>query len=244
MREWSGKRYWLVGASDGLGRALAERMSRMGTHLVLSARDEEKLTALAEALPGPATVAPCDVADDASVARAAEIAGEIDGMVFVAGVYWPLSAQEWNAGQVTAMCDVNFTGCARVLGHVVPPMVARDRGHIVLTGSLSGFRGLPGAIGYAASKSGVMALAESMQCDLRRTGVDVQLINPGFIRTRLTDKNDFAMPFIMDPEPAAEIMFDFMQTDRFKRSFPELFSWVFRGSQFLPDWAYYRIFGT
>ena len=243
MREWSGRRYWLVGASEGLGRALAQRMSRAGTHLVLSARDEGRLAALAGELPGQTTLAPCDVSDDGSVQQAAEAAGEVDGVVYLAGVYWPQPAQEWNAGQVTAMCDVNFTGCARVLGHVVPSMVARDAGHIVLTGSLSGFRGLPGAIGYAASKAGVMTLAESMECDLRRTGVDVQVINPGFIRTRLTDKNDFAMPFIMDPEPAARIMFDFMQTDRFKRNFPTLFSYVFRGSQFLPDWAYYRLFG-
>lgn len=242
MRDWAGKRYWLVGASEGLGRALAERMSRAGVHLVLSARDAEKLRSVAAALPGPATVAPCDVADAASVAAAAELAGEIDGVVLLAGVYWPHAAQDWDADHVTAMCDVNLTGTARVLGHVVPRMVARDAGHIVITGSLSGFRGLPGAIGYSASKAGVMSLAESMHYDLRRTGVDVQLANPGFIRTRLTDKNDFRMPFIMEPEQAATIMWEFMQTDRFKRSFPTLFSWVFRGSQFLPDWLYYRMF--
>lgn len=243
MREWAGKRYWLVGASEGLGRALAEHMSRAGVHLVLSARDQGRLEALAAELPGPATVAPCDIADDASVAAAAEIAGDVDGIVVLAGVYWPLAAQEWDAAKVTAMCDVNFTGTARVLGKVVPQMVARDAGHIVITGSLSGFRGLPGAQGYAASKAGVMAMAESLECDLRRTGVSVQLANPGFIKTRLTDKNDFSMPFIMEPDEAARIMFDFMQTERFKLSFPTLFSWVFRGSQFLPDWAYYRLFG-
>mgnify|MGYP001412523545 CR=1 FL=1 len=74
--------------------------------------------------------------------------------MFLSGVYWPQAAQAWDADQVEAMCDVNFTGCARVLGAVVPRMVARGSGHIVLTGSLSGFRGLPGAIGYAASKAG------------------------------------------------------------------------------------------
>lgn len=87
-----------------------------------------------------------------------------------------------------------------------------------------------------------MALAESLYADLRNTGVEVQLVNPGFIRTRLTEKNDFAMPFIMDPEQAAEIMFDHMNDGGFKRSFPRGFSYVFRGSQFLPDWMYYRLF--
>jgi len=127
---------------------------------------------------------------------------------------------------------------------VVPAMVARDAGHVVLTGSLSGFRGLPGAIGYASSKAGVMHLAESMRADLWRTGVRVQLANPGFIKTRLTDKNDFHMPFLMTPEEAAGEMFTLMENERaFQRHFPRLFSYLFRLSRFLPDWAYYRIFG-
>ncbi|MEM1428163.1 MAG: SDR family NAD(P)-dependent oxidoreductase [Pseudomonadota bacterium] len=243
MRDWAGKRYWVVGASEGLGRALCAAMSRAGAHLVLSARDRARLEDLAAELPGPTTVAPCDISDDASVKEAAAQAGDLDGVVFLAGVYWPQAAQDWNADQVTAMCDINFTGLARVLGQAVPPMVAKDAGHIVITGSLSGFRGLPGSIGYTASKAGTMSMAESMQCDLRKTGVAVQVINPGFIRTRLTDKNEFAMPFIMDPEPAAQVMFEFMQTNRFKLSFPTLFSWVFRGSQFLPDGLYFRLFG-
>ena len=89
-----------------------------------------------------------------------------------------------------------------------------------------------------------MYLAESMWADLRGSGVQVQIANPGFIRTRLTDKNDFKMPFLMEPEEAAGFMADFMETNRFKRSFPTLFSLLFRGGQFLPDWAYYRIFGS
>ena len=243
MRDWAGKRYWIVGASEGLGRALCEVMSRAGVHLVLSARDRARLEELAAELPGPATVVPCDISDDDSVRQAAAQAGALDGVVFLAGVYWPQAAQEWNAEQVTAMCDINFTGLARVLGQTVPPMVAKDAGHIVITGSLSGFRGLPGSIGYTASKAGTMSMAESMYCDLRKTGVAVQVLNPGFVRTRLTDKNDFTMPFIMEPEAAARIMWDFMQTDGFKKSFPMLFSWVFRVSQFFPDWLYYRLFG-
>lgn len=242
MRDWSGKRYWLVGASEGLGAALAKRMSAAGAYLVLSARSEDRLKALAEELPGPAEVVTVDLADAASVTRAAETVGAVDGVVQLAGVYWPMPATAWDAEHANAMADINFTGAMRLMGACVPAMVARDRGHIVLTGSLSGFRGLPGAIGYSASKAGVMALAESMHCDLRKTGVEVQLVNPGFIRTRLTDKNDFAMPFIMDPDEAAEVMFAHMNTRRFKRSFPTLFSWVFRGSQFLPDWLYYRVF--
>lgn len=242
MRELTGKRYWLVGASEGLGRALAEHLSRMGVELILSARSEDRLQALAVSLPGKATAVPVDISDTESVRAAAAAAGEIDGMVFLAGVYWPLKATEWDADKVEAMCDVNFTGAARCVGAVLPDMVARDAGHIVLTGSLSGFRGLPGASGYAPSKAGVMAMAESMYADLRKTGVDVQVANPGFIKTRLTEKNDFKMPFLMEPEDAARHMVELMMSDAFKRSFPSTFASFFRLGQFLPDWAYYRIF--
>jgi len=182
------------------------------------------------------------VADAASVAAAAVEVGAVDGVVFLAGVYWPMTAQGVDAGQLEAMCEVNFTGCARVVAAVLPAMVARGAGHLVITGSLSGFRGLPGALGYAASKAGVMALAESLYADLRGSGIRVQLANPGFIRTRLTAKNDFAMPFLMQPEQAAGEMIKLMKSTRFKRSFPRVFSWLFRGSQVLPDWLYYRLF--
>ncbi|MCA3445438.1 MAG: SDR family NAD(P)-dependent oxidoreductase [Rhodobacter sp.] len=242
MREFRDKRYWLVGASEGLGRALAERLSAAGAEVILSARSADRLAEVAATLPGPSVAVPVDVADTASVRKAAEAAGQIDGVVFLAGLYWPMAAQDWNADQAETMCDVNFTGCARVMGAALPAMVARGAGHVVITGSLSGFRGLPGAIGYGASKAGVMALAECMQADLRGSGIVVQVANPGFIRTRLTDKNSFSMPFLMEPAEAADHMFRHMQTNRFKVSFPTVFSWLFRLSQFLPDWAYYRIF--
>ena len=184
-----------------------------------------------------------DIADDESVAAAASAVGDVDGVVLLAGVYWPFGADAWDAQKAVAMADINFTGYMRVLGQVVPAMVAKDAGHIVITSSLTGFRGLPGSIGYTASKAATMSLAECMYADLRKSGVDVQVANPGFIKTRLTAKNDFNMPFIMEPDAAAQAMFDHMNTDHFKKSFPTVFSWLFRLSQFLPDWAYYRIFG-
>jgi short-subunit dehydrogenase len=243
MRDFAGKRYWLIGASDGLGAALAQKLSRMGAEVIVSARSGDKLAKLVEGLPGRASFQTIDVASNDSVVAAAEAVGEVDGVVFLAGVYWPFSAKDWNAEQANAMADINFTGLMRLMGQVVPPMVARDAGHIVITSSLTGFRGLPGSIGYTASKAGTMSLAECMYADLRKTGVDVQVINPGFIKTQLTDKNDFTMPFIMEPEEAAREVVEHMSGDSFKKSFPFGFSLVFRLSQFLPDWVYYRVFG-
>tara|TARA_R110002110_G_scaffold7951_14_gene40066 strand:- start:785 stop:1516 length:732 start_codon:yes stop_codon:yes gene_type:complete len=242
MNNFQSKRYWLVGASDGLGAALAQKLNRAGAEVIVSARSEDKLKALVAELPGKASYQVVDVSNEDSVKAAAKAVGDVDGVVYLAGVYWPFGARKWNADQATAMADVNFTGLMRVLGQVVPSMVARDSGHIVITSSLTGFRGLPGSIGYTAAKAATMSLAECMHADLRKTGVQVQVINPGFIKTQLTDKNDFKMPFIMAPEKAAQAVIEHMGTDRFKKSFPWLFSLVFRGSQFLPDWLYFRIF--
>ena len=242
MREFRAKRYWLIGASEGLGLALAQKLSAAGAELVLSARSPDALASAVKSLPGKATALTVDVASSDSVAAAAAQLGEVDGVVFLAGVYWPMRAQDWDSKAAEAMADVNFTGCIRAIGAVLPGMVARNSGHVVITGSLSGFRGLPGAIGYAASKAGTMVLAESLYADLRKSGITVQLANPGFIRTRLTAKNSFPMPFIMEPEAAAEIMFRHMQSRRFKISFPTVFSWLFRGGNFLPDALYYRMF--
>lgn len=243
MRDWHGKRYWLVGASEGLGKALAAKLSAAGAEVILSARSEDALAQAVSEMPGKASFQIIDISDDDSVKAAAQAVGDVDGLVLLAGVYWPFGADAWDADKAVAMVDINFTGFVRVLGQVVPEMVDRDAGHIVITSSLTGFRGLPGSIGYTASKAGTMSLAECMYADLRKTGVDVQVANPGFIKTRLTDKNDFNMPFLMQPDEAAQAMFEHMGTDHFKISFPTMFSWVFRLSQFLPDWAYYRIFG-
>ncbi len=244
MRSWQGKRYWLVGASEGLGREVALVMSRAGAEVIVSARSADRLRELVEILPGKASYVAVDVSDRLAVEAAAASIGPFDGMVYLAGVYWPMASTAWDNEKAETMADINFLGAQRCVGAVIGPMLAQGHGHIVLTGSLSGFRGLPGAIGYGASKAAVMHLAESMQSDLRLSPVDVQLINPGFIKTRLTDKNDFKMPFIMEPEAAAREFFDHMNDDSFKKSYPMVFSWLFRASQFMPDWMYYRLFGA
>ena len=244
MKDWTGKRYWLVGASEGLGRGLAHVMSRAGAEVIVSARSEDRLAELVDELPGKSSFVTVDVSDLQSVKAAAEEVGEIDGVVYLAGVYWPMKSSEWDVEKADLMGEINFLGANRVIGCVMPQMIERGSGHVVITGSLSGFRGLPGAIGYSSSKAGIMALAESMQADLRTSPIQVQVVNPGFIKTRLTDKNDFNMPFIMDVEDAAQEMFEHMNSDRFKKSFPMVFSWLFRLSQFMPDWMYYRLFGA
>ncbi|GAA4227877.1 SDR family NAD(P)-dependent oxidoreductase [Sagittula marina] len=242
MRNWTGKRYWIVGASEGLGAALAKKMSGAGVELILSSRSEDKLQEVADSLPGHAIVKPVDVTDYDALKKVADDIGDIDGVVQLAAVYWPFGAKAWEPEHANLMTDVNIGGAMRLVSAVIPRFVERNKGHFVMTGSLSGYRGLPGSAAYVSTKSAVMSLAESLYADLHKTGVEVQLLSPGFIETRLTDKNDFKMPFKMQPEEAAQVYFDHMSKGGFQKAFPRMFSWVFRGSQFLPDWLYYRIF--
>lgn len=237
MRDWIGKRYWLVGASEGLGAALAHQLSRVGAELILSARSKDKLDALANDLPGTAHVLPMDVTQPVTAPT------DIDGMVYIAGAYWPMAATEWDTAKAEAMFDINLLGANRCIGAALPPMVARGSGHIYLTGSLSAYRGLPQAVGYSASKAGLFALAETMALDLRGTGVDVQIGHPGFIKTQLTDKNDFDMIQIMQPDVAARHMVDHMNSGSFKKAFPHPFAAIMRSTQLWPHWLFQRVFG-
>ena len=239
MSSFDGKTYWIIGASEGLGRALAEALSRQGAHLVLSARNADRLAEICAALPNAQPV-PCDVTDLDSVRRAAVEAGKVDGLVYNAGAYEPMRSGDWETEAVLAMTDVNYTGALRVLGETVPRFVRAGRGDITLIGSLSGYRGLPAAVGYASSKAALISLAETMRFDLAGTGVTVRIVNPGFIKTRLTEKNDFKMPMLMSPEDAAERVVKAMSRRRFRTDFPAPFSWFIRLIDYLPDWLIYR----
>lgn len=242
MRDWTGKRYWLVGASEGLGRAVAERLSARGVELILSARSEARLVELAESLPGRNLVVPVDVSNPASVAEAAQAAGDVDGIVYLAGLYWPMVAADWDTEKALTMMEVNFSGMVRCLGHVIPQMVSRGSGHVVLTGSLSAYRGLPGSIGYSASKAATASLADTLDLDLADQGVEVQVIHPGFIRTRLTDKNTFSMPQIMEPDKAGRVFVEMMEVGRFHGAYPAPFAWLFRLAPLMPRWLFRALF--
>ena len=239
MTEIAGKTYWLIGASEGLGRALARKLDREGARLILSARSADRLETLAAELTDARVVA-LDVTDLDAVRDAAGSVGPVDGLIYNAGAYTPMRATEWDADAALTMCEVNFLGAMRVLGEVMPGMVDRGHGDITLIGSLAGYRGLPAAIGYGASKAALLSLAETMRHDLKGSGVVVRIVNPGFIKTRLTAKNDFSMPMIMTPEAAAGRVLRAMRSRRFRTDFPAPFSWFIRMLDYLPDILVYR----
>ena len=237
-----GKKYWIIGASEGLGRELSIQLSNLGVKLIISARNETRLNKLSSLT--KAKVLALDVLDIDAIKQASKSVGVIDGIIYVAGDYTPLNSTTWNVEEVDKMIAVNFTGAAKVLGFIVPKFLKQNNGHIVMIGSLSGFRGLPNAIGYGASKAAMMHLAENIKADLYKTPIKIQLINPGFIKTRLTEKNNFKMPFIMSVEDAAKRVIIAMNSNRFQTNFPLIFSLLFRASNLLPAFIYFWLFSS
>ena len=238
MKTLDGKTYWLVGASEGIGYELAKRLDFLGASLIISARNTQKLENLSTNLLVPAKVVSCDVTSIESVKKAYESIGTVDGVIYLAGDYEPMHSQNWVSKDALRMADTNFLGAIRVLGICINDFVVRNYGHIVIIGSLAGYTGLQGAIGYGASKAALMHLSENLAADLFNTKIKIQLFNPGFVHTRLTMKNKFHMPFKMSPKKAAGIIAQGMLTNRRVTNFPWFFSLIFRIGNLMPFKAY------
>ena len=246
--ESTGDIVWITGASSGLGRALALRFARAGAQVVASARSEEDLAELAreaDVLPGEIVAKRLDVTENAAFHVAArEIEAElgpIDTLVLNAGTHMPMTAADFSAAAVRKLLDVNVMGSVNGLEAVLPRMRARRRGRVAVVASLSGYRGLPSAAGYGLTKAGLINLCEALRPELDLDGVVLQVVNPGFVRTPLTDKNDFEMPFLMELEDAAEAFYRGLQSGRFEIVFPRRFAYLLKVLQRLPYALYFAL---
>lgn len=238
------KRIWLIGASEGIGEALAGKLASEGATLVISARNAERLAAVQAALPGQAhQILPVDVTSSESLTQAWQSFAQNtpDIVIYNAGTYKPMDAQHMELDAIESMIDVNLRGAFRLVDAVLPAFLKQGRGHLVLVGSVAGYRGLPSAMGYGASKAGLIHLAENLKADLKGTGIKVQLVSPGFVKTRLTDMNDFKMPCMISPERAASYIADGLRSGRFEIHFPKRFSYVLKLLSLLPAWLYFRL---
>ncbi|WP_421880912.1 SDR family NAD(P)-dependent oxidoreductase [Pacificispira sp.] len=235
---------WITGASMGIGAAIARRAAQEGWAVAVSARSRDKLAAL-EAEHDAIHAYPLDVLDrgeNAAVLDRIEAdLGPVDIAVLNAGTHADMPAAEFDAAAAARIFDLNLTGLANGIEPVVQRFLARGRGRLALTASVAGYRGLPRAAAYCASKAGVIAMAESLAAEIGPRGVTVQVICPGFVRTPLTDKNEFPMPFLMEPEDAAERVVKGLQGTSFEIAFPRRFVWQLKLLRLLPAALYFRL---
>lgn len=217
------KTAWITGASSGIGRALAVALAQRGVRVAASARSSEALLQLAAEVPGIWPVM-LDVVDRAAVSAAvAQIEadlGPIDLAVLNAGIGHMMPAARFDAGKAAEVMTVNYLGLANGVEALAPRMIGRGAGHIAFVASVAGYRAMPRAGVYNASKAAAIALAESLRPDLAQSGVTVSVINPGFVATAMTARNTFPMPFMIGAEDAARRIISGLERRRFEIAFP------------------------
>jgi NAD(P)-dependent dehydrogenase (short-subunit alcohol dehydrogenase family) len=240
-----GKVIWITGASSGIGRALALRLAQAGHRIAASARDREALAALADRAGGAIRPWPLDVTDPAAVAAAfgaiERDLGPIDVAVLAAGTHQPVAAEDFRAADLARLVEVNLIGVANALEPLIPAMIGRGRGRIAIVSSVAGYRGLPTSAYYGATKAALINLAESLKFDLDRHGVTMQLIDPGFVKTPLTDRNRFKMPCLISPEQAADAIARGLEGRGFEITFPKRFTYVLKLLRCLPYRLYFPL---
>jgi len=248
LADWHGKTAWIVGASSGIGRATALALLEGGARVAVSARNGEALEELAAlhndaARPPRVIVLPLDVRDAAAVAVAyaqlQAMAGTVDLVLFNAATYGVLRADAFALDEMLAHQQVNYVGALNVLAAVLPGFVARGAGHVSLTASVAGFRGLPKSLAYGPTKAALTHLAEVLYIDLHARGIGVSVIQPGFVTTALTAKNDFAMPALISPAQAAEAMLAGWRRGAFEIHFPRRFTFWMKLMRLLPYRLYF-----
>lgn len=240
ITDWQGRRVWLVGASTGIGAALAQELTRRGARLALSARRIDKLQAvgLSDAL-----LLPCDATqtDSLAAARITLIAawGGVDLVIYLAGDYVPMRADSFDLAVAERVLAVNFNGAMRLAAAVLPDL--QPGGGIAFVASVAGYRGLPKALCYGPGKAALIHFAEVLHLDLAPRGIGAWVINPGFVSTPLTAQNDFAMPALQTPEQAALAVVDGFSSGAFEIHFPKRFTRLMKFLAHLPYGWYFPL---
>ncbi len=232
---------WITGASSGLGRALARRMAAGGWSVAASARSADSLATLAAeagTLEGEIRPYPLDVTDRtavaATVAAIERELGAIGQAVLNAGTHRPVRAVGLAAADFRALAELNLMGSVHCLEALLPGMISRRRGRIAVVASVAGYLGLPTSAAYGMTKAGLINMAEALKPELDGHGICLQLVNPGFVRTPLTDRNPFPMPFLMEVEDAAEAFYRGLCSNRFEIVFPRRLAYLLKLLRCLP----------
>lgn len=236
------RRAWLIGASTGMGFEVGRLLVEAGWQVTLSARDPERLAQAAAAI--GADSLPMDITDQAAVTESAEQLfgqGRIDLVLVNAGDYRPMPLEDFDCALFERLNRVNYLGAVYVLGAVLARMRGQGRGQILLNASAAGYRGLPQAAPYSAPKAATIHLAEALHPEAARWGIRLRVINPGFVRSRLTEQNRFRMPGLMTPDAAARRIVAALDSNRFEISFPRRLTWPLKLLRCLPYALYFRL---
>lgn len=242
LANWHGQRVWLIGASSGIGEATAKLLMARGAQVALTGRNRDALTALAD---DSALVAPADVTDRASLQGAFDTIrarfGHIDVAIINAGTHQPVRAWELDAVVAENMVQVNLVGAMNVSALLAPYFAQRGSGRIALTASVAGYGGLPSGLVYGATKAALINFTEVLYLDLAPKGVAVHLINPGFVKTPLTDLNDFTMPALIGADEAAREILAGIEAGEFEIHFPKRFTRALKWLNLLPYRVYFPL---
>lgn len=240
------KRAWVTGAGRGIGEALSRALCNAGVDVYASARSESELLRLQSDLcnaPGKIHPCPLDICDVEKVERLVASWDRDnswpDLVVLNAGTHDPFHASDFTAFRTMRLIDTNVGGTLNCLEPVLRHFIKRDQGHIAIMASVAGYRGLPTAAAYGASKAALINLCEALHLDLKGTHVKLQMICPGFVRTPLTDKNEFQMPALMEPEDAAQRIIKGLIGNQFEITFPKRFVYWLKLLRLLPyNWYF------
>jgi NAD(P)-dependent dehydrogenase (short-subunit alcohol dehydrogenase family) len=241
---------WVTGASSGIGRGTALELARRGYRVFATARRQSELQALeadAAGLKGSITATPGDVTDRgkmAALVSAIEREAPIALALFNAGGHFPDQPDDFGGEGFAKTIALNLQGTANALSPVFIAMRARKRGQIAIVGSLAGYGGLPNSGGYPPSKAALISLAEGMKFDADRCNVTVQIVNPGFVKTALSAKNDFPMPFLMECDEACRRICNGLEKGGFEIRFPTRLALIVRFASMLPYPLYFAFYGS
>ncbi|GAA6151497.1 SDR family NAD(P)-dependent oxidoreductase [Pseudoteredinibacter isoporae] len=240
---------WLTGASQGIGRALAIELAKEKRHIYASARNELALQELKQEIeslgyPGLLIPKPLDICKADDVHRVCEDIqheGRLDKIILNAGTYHPAPATEFNCQALRELFELNVFGTAHCLEACLKTLRLQGGGQIVLVASLAAYRGLPDSAAYGASKSALIHLAESLYTELHAHNIEIKIVNPGFVETPLTDKNEFTMPQRVTAEWAAKTIVKGLDKSGFEIRFPWVFSQFMSLLRALPYGLYFRL---
>ena len=241
------KKIWITGASSGIGNALAIKFAKEGWQVAASARRENLLQDLNKSNPNIYSF-PLDVKDESKTKKVFQNILEkfknLDICIFCTGIHDPTAEKKLNTQTIRNLMETNFFGTLNCIVTVSNYFKENKMGQISIVSSVAGYRGLPAANGYCASKAALISLAESLFFDFKRYNVRVSLVNPGFIKTPMTEKNEFKMPMIKSAEFAAERMFiGLTKRSAFEIHFPFMFTTGMKFLKIMPNWLYFFIVG-